>query len=212
MREDNPNWVELLEEGTRAWSQGNQMEAERALLLGLNRAEKAGAADTRIADSMDVLAAFYRSNGLYPLAERLYEQSLAMREKLLGGRHALVAKTLCALGHVYLEQSQHAKVKKVCRRAADIWERETRKQLPSRRRSARWTKMLASLPDENSLNGLAAWADELARQTALMSADVHRSAHTGNEALSAMPHESLADSLAQMSARLKTYASRTEPS
>ncbi len=101
-------WEGLIADGETAYQAGRYAEAEKPLLAALQEAEKFGEQDTRLATSLNNLAALYRAQGKYTKAEPLSQRALAIDEKALGPEHPSVATSLNNLAELYPTQGKYA--------------------------------------------------------------------------------------------------------
>ena len=109
--------------GDRAYQQGRYAEAERFFTSALERAERVGPQDPRVALSLGLLAAAYQAGGSYAPAEPLLQRALVIGETLLGPNHPEVASTLTALARLDTAQGRFAQADPFLRRALAIDER-----------------------------------------------------------------------------------------
>jgi tetratricopeptide (TPR) repeat protein len=75
-----------------------------------------------VATSLNNLAGLYDSQGRYSEAEPLYQQALALRQRLLGDDHPAVASTLWHLGVMRYHQGQVAAAAALLLRALPIYQ------------------------------------------------------------------------------------------
>ena len=87
-------WEKSTAAGTKAYQQGDYVEAEKQFKTAISEAGKFGEQDQRLAASLNNLAELYRTQGNYAQAEPLYKRSLAIYEKALGPEHPDVAMSL----------------------------------------------------------------------------------------------------------------------
>jgi tetratricopeptide (TPR) repeat protein len=86
--------------------------------------EKAlGSDHSKVALSLNNLAALYLSQGRYADAEPLYKRSLAIREKALGPNHPDVAGSLNNLADLYGLQGRYAEAELIQKRSLAIKEK-----------------------------------------------------------------------------------------
>lgn len=91
-------WAAPSEAGSTALEQGRKKEAERQFELALDQARRSNADDLIIAQCLDNLAtaAYYARNlkDRDRQREKLYRESLAIRERRLGTDHPEIARSL----------------------------------------------------------------------------------------------------------------------
>jgi tetratricopeptide (TPR) repeat protein len=68
------------------------------------------------------LAGLYESQGKYKEAELLYQQALALRQKLLGDDHPDVASSLNNLAFLYKSQGKYKEAEPLYQQALNIFE------------------------------------------------------------------------------------------
>lgn len=85
------SWRQYLDAGNSAYEKGRVPEAEVQFLKALQEAEKFGEGDSRLALTLNNLAAAYHSQGKYTMAEPVYKRALDIKVKLYGEKHAEVA-------------------------------------------------------------------------------------------------------------------------
>jgi tetratricopeptide (TPR) repeat protein len=68
------------------------------------------------------LASLYYSQGKYKEAEPLYQQALALRQKLLGDDHPDVAESLNNLAGLYESQGKYKEAEPLYQQALNIFE------------------------------------------------------------------------------------------
>jgi tetratricopeptide (TPR) repeat protein len=124
-------WERYIAEGTKAYQQGRFTEAEKYLLAALKEAEGFGREDSRLATSLNNLAALYQTQGKYAEAEPRYKRSLAIREKLLGAEHPDVAASLNNLAELYRTQGKYAEAEPLYKRSLAIKEKVLGAEHPS---------------------------------------------------------------------------------
>ncbi len=116
------SWEEYNEAGVEAQEQARYAEAEEAFLAALEEAKKFGDLDPRLAASLNSLAVIYQAQGKLSEAERLFQQTLAVDEKVLGPEHPDTATTLSNLAIVYGNQGKYAEAESLNQRALAIRE------------------------------------------------------------------------------------------
>ena len=129
---------------------------EQALASG----QKAfGAADARVAQTLDYLGVVLADKGEYAAAGRRLEQALDMRRKLFGSQHADVAVTLVELGRLYQDQGLNHRAEPLQREALAI----RRKVLGEEHRETAVSQ--SDLASVLRLNGDLDGAESLLRQS-----------------------------------------------
>ncbi|MGH7386672.1 MAG: tetratricopeptide repeat protein, partial [Candidatus Rokuibacteriota bacterium] len=88
---DGQSWETPMTAGDRAFHLGRYPEAERFFAAALERAERIGPQDPRVALSLGLLAATYQAEGQYGQAEPLLRRALTIAEATLGPDHPEVA-------------------------------------------------------------------------------------------------------------------------
>ena len=68
------------------------------------------------------MAGLYKSQGKYKEAEPLYQQALALRQKLLGDDHPDVATSLNNLASLYYSQGKYKEAEPLYQQALNIFE------------------------------------------------------------------------------------------
>ncbi len=114
------SWEKLDAAGTAAYEQGRYAEAEKSWSAALQKAEKFGPQDTRLAQSLNDLAVLYRNQGKYGEAEPLYKRALAIREKSLGPDHPDVARNLENYAELLLKTNRKTEAARLEARAKAI--------------------------------------------------------------------------------------------
>lgn len=105
---DENDWQGLNRRGVEAYKQGRYPDAEELLSAALTEAEKLGKEDSRLAASLNNLAAVYRAQHKYGEAEPLYKRALTILKEALGHEHPDVAANLNNLGRLYYEIAKQA--------------------------------------------------------------------------------------------------------
>jgi tetratricopeptide (TPR) repeat protein len=117
-----PSWSERIVQSTAARQAGDYERAEALLVDALADAEtEFGAADARVATTLNALASLYEGTGRASAAESLYVRSLAIIEAALGPGHLEVATTLNALGTLYLAEGRFAEAEPILARSLAIY-------------------------------------------------------------------------------------------
>ena len=97
-------WQKINSEGRELREQGRYDEAEKASLLALAEAQKAGPEDYRVAISLNDLATLYHLRGRLRDAEPLYRSALDIWERL--PKRPELATVLSNLGRLCLDQKK----------------------------------------------------------------------------------------------------------
>ncbi|WP_172437642.1 tetratricopeptide repeat protein [Acidithiobacillus marinus] len=106
--------------------------------------------DAEAADAANSLAFLFHSQGLYALAEPLYQRALAISEKVLGPEHPDTAASLNNLAMLYDAQGRLNEAEPLYQRALAIWEKVLGPEYPN---TATSLNNLASLyQDQGRLN------------------------------------------------------------
>lgn len=87
-------WTTYLRSGQRLLEQRNFGEAERLFASALGEAETFGARDSRVIESLNLLAKALRSQGKYGEIEPLYRRIVVFQKDVHGPDHPLVAKAM----------------------------------------------------------------------------------------------------------------------
>ena len=105
-------------------AKGNTVTARELLDKGAQRVEKELREEPEVqARLMDTMGVVYRKLGLYPQAQPLLEEALAIREKALGPGHPDVATSLVGLGDLYTIQGKYGEAERLYRRSLEIREK-----------------------------------------------------------------------------------------
>ncbi len=124
-------WKTYMATGAKAYQLGNYPEAEKQFAAALKEAEGFVPQDSRLARSLNNLAAVYRAQGKYGKAEPLLKRALANDEKALGPDHTDVATDLNNLALVYQAQGKSAEAEPPYKRALAIWEKALGSEHPN---------------------------------------------------------------------------------
>jgi len=116
-------WQSHITLGLAAYGEGDYTQAEEQFAAALTVAEAFGPKDSRLATSLNNLAALYHAQGHYAEAEPLYKRSLAIREKTLGPEHPDVATSLNNLAGIYKVQGHYAEAEPLYQRSLAIYEK-----------------------------------------------------------------------------------------
>jgi tetratricopeptide (TPR) repeat protein len=108
-------WQRIVQEGNDAYAKRRYTEAELAFIAALRLAEKAAlpeeiekldaeeqaAVNSRLAKSLNNMAALYHTQGKYAMAEDLYKRCLELKQQIFGEEHLEVAINLHNLAVLY---------------------------------------------------------------------------------------------------------------
>lgn len=114
------SWEELVAAGQSAFQAGRFQEAEEKFGAALRIAEDFSELDTRLATTLNNIAAVYYINGDYVAAEPLFRRALSIREQSLGRDHLEVATSLNNLAAVYRKQGDLTTAAPALQRALGI--------------------------------------------------------------------------------------------
>ena len=98
-------------------------EAEKHFKAAIREAQHAGGKDLRLAESLDGLALLYRDQKKFSKSEALYQQSLSVKEAVLGPWDLSVAATLDDLASVITSQGKSDQAQPYDKRAHEIRDR-----------------------------------------------------------------------------------------
>lgn len=116
-------WDSYIDEGSKAYSEQDFVEAEKQYVAALKEAEKFGPQDSRLITSLDSLASVYEAQRKWVEAEPLHQRTLAIQENLLGLEHPDVADNLNNLALVYKAQGKYSEAEPLYKRALAIREK-----------------------------------------------------------------------------------------
>ncbi len=108
-----------LRQGLVLQKQKKTKEAEQAYLTAL---ENLSAADEMRVAALNNLATIYEQQSLFPKAEPLRQEALAIRQKLYGETHEYVAYSLNELARLYNRQEEYRKAEPLLKQALAIKE------------------------------------------------------------------------------------------
>ena len=116
----------------QAFSKDNRFaEAEAQYRKAIAEAKQFGPNDTRLANSLNNLAALYQTQGKYAQAELLFKQSLEYLERAIGPQHPLLATALTKLAWLYYATAQYDLAEPLYRRSLTIIEKTSGPEHPS---------------------------------------------------------------------------------
>jgi tetratricopeptide (TPR) repeat protein len=130
-------WQRIVQEGNDAYARRRYTEAELAFIAALRIAEKAGsseeltklsveeqvAAKTRLAKSLNNMAALYHTQGKYNMAEDLYKRCLELKKETHGDEHLEVAISLHNLAVLHSAKRRFADAEPLYKTALELKER-----------------------------------------------------------------------------------------
>ena len=113
---EEDRWRTQHDDAVMALQQGRYPEAVSLFLIAVQQAEKFGAQDIRLAESLNGLAQVYRYQQNHADAEPRARQSLKILEDALGAWHAGVIPSLVNLGGITRATGQYVEAERVYRR------------------------------------------------------------------------------------------------
>jgi tetratricopeptide (TPR) repeat protein len=119
---DEQRWKAEHDAGLNATQQGLYSQAVRSFQAAIAEAEKFGATDLRLAQSVSGMAQAYLQEGSLAAAERRFQQALAIYEKAAGPSHPNVALPLNGLATLNRLRGRFAEAARLARRSLDILE------------------------------------------------------------------------------------------
>lgn len=117
---EDVDWAVLTDEAVKQQENGNPRAAEKFYLQAIAAAKKMSDENPQVAAATSNLANFYYVQGDGEQADRLFQESLAMRQKVLGKEHADVAIDLIGLARLYSKSGDYKKAEPMYAQAADI--------------------------------------------------------------------------------------------
>ena len=115
-------WKAYKAAGSKAYKQGNYVEAEKQFAVALNMAQEFGPQDPRLGTSLNNLGLTYKTRGQFGKAELLFRGALRVYKKALGPAHPHVAAVLSNLATLYGSQGKHAEAESLHKQALVIAE------------------------------------------------------------------------------------------
>ena len=122
-RAQGASWEHYMAEGTQAYQNGQETNAEMFYLAALEDLQNAGPEDPRLAATLNTLAVLYHTQRKYAQAEPLYQNVLKLLEQTIGPDHPTLATTLNNLAVVYEAQDKYAEAAPLYQRALALIER-----------------------------------------------------------------------------------------
>lgn len=113
-------WERFTSDAEAAKKNGDLKKAEGDYKSAIAEAEKLGAQNPAVAKSTANLADFYYVQGDGAQADKLYQRSLALQEKVLGMEHQDLAQSLIGLARVNTSEKKYAAATKYYVRAIAI--------------------------------------------------------------------------------------------
>lgn len=110
----------------------NYDQAQEWLEQLLNIKQQEGEADLILSNILKELASLYHFRGFYKKAEKLYNRSLVIIEKILGKEHSEVATLLKDMAALYEIQARYEDAESLYKRAQKIVGRPSKRIIPTR--------------------------------------------------------------------------------
>ena len=115
-------WKAYKAAGSKAYKQGNYIEAEKQFSVALKMAQGFRPQDPRLGTSLNNLGLTYKTRGQFAKAELLLKRALRVYKKALGPAHPHVAAVLSNLATLYGSQGKHAEAESLHKQALVIAE------------------------------------------------------------------------------------------
>lgn len=148
-------WKRLVEEGNASYENGKIPEAEVKFIAALEEAEKFGEEDSRLALSLNNLAAMYHEQGKYTMAEPLYKRALDIRVKVHGDSHPDIALNHHNLALLYSARRMYPIAEKHYKTALEMREEIFGKDAPELISTLQYYAQLMSFRSKSKRNGFA---------------------------------------------------------
>jgi tetratricopeptide (TPR) repeat protein len=130
-------WQRIVQEGNDAYANRRYTEAELKFAAALRIAEKAAlpeelekidageqaAVNSRLAKSLNNMAALYHTQGKYSMAEDLYKRCLELKQQIHGDEHIEVAINLHNLAVLYSAKRRFEQAEPLYKQSLDLRER-----------------------------------------------------------------------------------------
>jgi tetratricopeptide (TPR) repeat protein len=130
-------WQRIVQEGNDAYAKRRLTEAELAFIAALRIAGKAvlpeeleklnveeqAAANSRLAKSLNNMAALYHTQGKYAMAEDLYKRCLELKQQIYGDDHLEVAINLHNLAVLHSAKRRFAEAEPLYKKSLQLRER-----------------------------------------------------------------------------------------
>jgi tetratricopeptide (TPR) repeat protein len=109
----NETWEELRDKAREASAQGKLEESQQMWSMALEKAETYGAADPRLAFSLDGLGQVLFSLEKFGQAEMVWKRALEIKRKVLGDEHASVAFTANNLARLHFHLARFSEAEQL---------------------------------------------------------------------------------------------------
>ena len=116
-------WRSAMDDGNNAMRSGDYTHAEESFVAARKEAEVLDPQGKRLAETLSQLGEVNRELGRYPRAEALFQEALAIRERVYGPAHAETAASLTDLGELYRLQGLYTQSEALHQRAREIREK-----------------------------------------------------------------------------------------
>ncbi|MEE8227861.1 MAG: tetratricopeptide repeat protein, partial [Kiloniellales bacterium] len=113
-------WERDRQAATAAYKAGDYQVAEQRFRITVQKAERFGSNDPRLAGALNDLGLTYFQLAKYDAAESLFKRALGIQESRLGPDHPEVADTLNNLAFLYVEQGRYREAEPLHQRALSI--------------------------------------------------------------------------------------------
>ena len=120
---EDHRWRSAMTEGTNAMRSGDYTHAEESFVAARKEAEVLDPQGKRLAETLSQLGEVNRELARYPRAEALFQEALAIRERVYGPAHAETAASLTDLGELYRRQGLYTQAEALHQRAREIREK-----------------------------------------------------------------------------------------
>lgn len=114
---EDHRWRSAMTEGTNAMRSGDYTHAEESFVAARKEAEVLDPQGKRLAETLSQLGEVNRELARYPRAEALFQEALAIRERVYGPAHAETAASLTDLGELYRRQGLYTQAEALHQRA-----------------------------------------------------------------------------------------------
>ena len=112
-----------MDEGVKAYQQGQETNAEKFYLAALEEVQNAGPEEPRLAATLNTLAVLYQAQRKYAQAVSFYQRVVRLLEHTPGPEHPTLATTLNNLAVVYEAQGEYGAAEPLYQRALMLLER-----------------------------------------------------------------------------------------
>ncbi|MFO0730910.1 MAG: tetratricopeptide repeat protein [Nitrospiraceae bacterium] len=120
---EDQRWLMAMERGNAALRSGDYTHAEEQYIVARKEAETIDPGGKRLAETLGQLGEVNRDLGRFAEAEKVFQQALAIREKVYGPDHAETAASLTDLGELYRMQGLFTQSEALHQRAREIREK-----------------------------------------------------------------------------------------